>query len=78
MRAHARRADDIMTAIRIAEEFDVDLVLDHWPEVAKIADLLQKYNYPTVVGPSLINRAKVELRKTFETRVFSQAGLKVA
>jgi imidazolonepropionase-like amidohydrolase len=80
LRAHAHRADDIMTAIRIAREFDVDLVLDHCTEGHKIADLLQKYNYPTVVGPSLINRAKVELKeRTFETPgILAKAGLKVA
>ena len=80
LRAHAHRPDDIMTAIRIAREFDVDLVLDHCTEGHKIADLLQKYNYPTVVGPSLINRAKVELKdRTFETPgILAKAGLKVA
>jgi len=80
LRAHAHRADDIMTAIRIAREFDVDLVLDHCTEGHKIADILQEYNYPAVVGPSLVNRAKVELKdRTFETPgILAKAGLKVA
>jgi len=80
LRAHAHRADDIMTAIRIAQEFKVDLVLDHCTEGHKIADLLLKYNYPAVVGPSLVNRAKVELKdRTFETPgILANAGLKVA
>jgi len=69
-----------MTAIRIAQEFKVDLVLDHCTEGHKIADLLLKYNYPAVVGPSLVNRAKVELKdRTFETPgILANAGLKVA
>jgi len=80
LRAHAHRVDDIMTAIRIAREFDVDLVLDHCTEGHKIADILQKFGYPAVVGPSLINRSKVELKdKTFETPgILVRAGLKVA
>ena len=80
LRAHAHRADDIMTAIRIAREFDVDIVLDHCTDGHKIADIIKEYNYPAVVGPSLINRAKVELKdKTFNTPgVLANLGVKVA
>lgn len=80
LRAHAHRADDIMTAIRIAREFRVDLVLDHCTEGHKIAAELAEYGYPAVVGPSLINRAKVELKdKTFKTAgILVKAGVKVA
>lgn len=80
LRAHAHRADDIMTAIRIAREFNLDLVLDHCTDGHKIADILKEYGYPAVVGPSLINRSKVELKdKTFETPgILARAGLKVA
>jgi imidazolonepropionase-like amidohydrolase len=80
LRAHAHRADDIMTAIRIAREFDIDLVLDHCTEGHKIADLIKRYGYPAAVGPSLTNRAKVELKdKTFETPgILARAGVKVA
>ncbi|GAB6171098.1 amidohydrolase [Paradesulfitobacterium aromaticivorans] len=80
LRAHAHRADDIMTAIRIAREFKVDLVLDHCTEGHKIAEELAEYGYPAVVGPSLINRAKVELKdKTFRTPgALARAGVKVA
>ena len=80
LRAHAHRTDDIMTAIRIAREFNVDLVLDHCTEGHKIADVLASYGYPAVVGPSLVNRAKVELKdKTFRTAgILARAGVKVA
>lgn len=80
LRAHAHRADDIMTAIRIAREFDVDLVLDHCTEGHKIADIIKHYDYPAIVGPSLISRAKVELKdKTFDTPgVLAKMGIKVA
>jgi len=80
LRAHAHRTDDIMTAIRIAREFDVDLVLDHCTEGHKIADILAQYPYPAVIGPTLISRAKVELKdKSFRTPgVLAAHGLKVA
>jgi imidazolonepropionase-like amidohydrolase len=80
LRAHAHRTDDIMTAIRIAREFKVDLVIEHCTEGHKIAEELSEYGYPAVVGPSLINRAKVELKdKTFKTPgILAKAGVKVA
>ncbi|MEL1134704.1 amidohydrolase [Desulfitobacterium sp. THU1] len=80
LRAHAHRADDIMTAIRIAQEFNVDLIIEHCTEGHKIADVLAEYGYPAVVGPVLVNRAKVELKdKSFETPgILTRAGVKVA
>jgi imidazolonepropionase-like amidohydrolase len=80
LRAHAHRADDIMTAIRIAREFNVDLVIEHCTEGHKIAEELAELGYPAVVGPSLTNRAKVELKdKSFKTPgILAKAGVKVA
>lgn len=80
LRAHAHRADDIMTAIRIAKEFNVDLVIEHCTEGHKIAEEIAEYGYPAVVGPCLVNRAKVELKdKSFETPgILTRAGVKVA
>jgi imidazolonepropionase-like amidohydrolase len=80
LRAHAHRADDIMTAIRIAREFNVDLIIEHCTEGHKIAEELAEYGYPAVVGPSLVNRAKVEMKdKTFKTPgILARAGVKVA
>ncbi|MGI6119322.1 MAG: amidohydrolase [Desulfosporosinus sp.] len=80
LRAHAHRADDIMTAIRIAREFNVDLVIEHCTEGYKIAEELAELGYPAVVGPLLTNRAKVELKdKSFKTPgILAKAGVKVA
>ena len=44
-RAHAHRADDIITAIRIAREFDVDIVIEHCTEGHLIADELAELDY---------------------------------
>lgn len=68
LRAHAHRADDIMTAIRIADEFNVDIVIEHCTEGHKIVEELAKRNIPAVVGPTLTTRSKVELRdRSFKT-----------
>jgi len=32
MKIHAHRADDILTAIRIAREFDINITIDHCTE----------------------------------------------
>lgn len=62
LRAHAHRADDIMTAVRIAEEFNLRLVIEHCTEGYKIAAELAEKNIPAIVGPIFTNRAKVELK----------------
>ncbi len=68
LKAHAHRADDILTSIRIAKEFGIKLTLDHCTDGALIADELAKEGYPAFVGPSLGNKSKIELRnKSFAT-----------
>ena len=80
LKAHAHRADDIFTALRIAKEFDVDITLDHCTEGHLIADELAKENKGAIVGPTLSNRSKIELKNlTFDTpKVLNQAGIKIA
>jgi imidazolonepropionase-like amidohydrolase len=80
LKAHAHRADDIFTSIRIAKEFGVKLTLEHCTEGHLIADHLAKEGYPAIVGPSFGNKSKFELnQKTFDTPgVLHKAGVKVA
>lgn len=80
LKAHAHRADDILTAIRIAKEFDVRLSLEHCTEGHLIAHHLGKEGYPAVVGPSYGFKTKVELQNlSFETpKVLMDHGVKVA
>ncbi len=61
IRAHAHRADDIVTAIRIAEEFDIDLTLEHCTEGHRIADIIHSKGYRVTIGPTLSSRSKIEL-----------------
>lgn len=62
LKVHAHRADDILTAIRIAEEFDISITLDHCTEGYLIADILKEKDYPIILGPTLGNKSKPELR----------------
>ena len=61
---HCHRADDICTAIRIANEFSLDLVIIHGTEGYKIADILAKENIPVICGPVICDRCKPEDRKS--------------
>lgn len=58
---HAHRADDIFTAIRIAEEFDLDYVIVHGTHGHKIADILAELGAPVLCGPIICDRCKPEL-----------------
>ncbi|MEG2984836.1 MAG: amidohydrolase [Peptostreptococcaceae bacterium] len=79
-KVHAHRADDMFTAIRIAKEFNLRLTLDHCTEGHLIVEDLMEEGYPVVVGPSLSERSKIELRNlTFDTAgILSNAGMDVA
>ena len=61
-RQHAHRADDIGTALRLADEFGYDLVLDHGTEAHLLADVLAERGVPVLIGPLFTTRSKVELR----------------
>jgi imidazolonepropionase-like amidohydrolase len=68
VRIHAHRADDIITAIRLAEEFNLDLRIEHCTEGHLIANELSGMNLKVSVGPTLTRRSKVELKnKTWKT-----------
>lgn len=51
VKAHAHRADDIFSAIRIAREFDLDITLEHATDCGCIIDELAKENIPIAFGP---------------------------
>ncbi|WP_146360948.1 amidohydrolase [Arthrobacter yangruifuii] len=61
-RQHAHRADDIGTALRLADEFGYELVLDHGTEAHLLADVLAERGVPVLIGPLFTTRSKVELR----------------
>ncbi len=80
LKAHAHRADDIFTAIRIAKEFNLKMTLDHCTDGALIADELAKEGYPAFIGPTMTRTSKYELlNKSFSTpAVLNAAGVDIA
>jgi imidazolonepropionase-like amidohydrolase len=60
---HTHRADDIATAVRLADEFGYRLIVNHATEGFLLADILAERNIPCVVGPMFSTRSKVELRE---------------
>lgn len=80
LKAHAHRADDICTAIRIAKEFGLRLTLEHCTEGHLIADVVARAGYPVAVGPTLTHASKLELaNRTFETPgILARAGCQVS
>ena len=81
MKIHAHQANDILTAIRLAKEFDVKLTLEHVTEGHLIADILAKNTqYPMAVGPTLSHASKFELQNMSWTTpgILSSLGCSVS
>lgn len=80
MKAHAHQADDILTAIRIAREFDLLLTLDHCTEGHLIVEEIAESGFPAIIGPDLTARSKIEVQNmSFKTnRILNEAGIAIA
>lgn len=80
MKIHAHRADDILTAIRIAKEFDINITLDHCTEGHLIAEYVKKSGFPAIVGTDLTSKNKIEVANmSFKTcGVLNKAGVLTA
>ncbi|MCM1145764.1 MAG: amidohydrolase [Clostridium sp.] len=77
LKAHVHRADDILTAIRIAKEFGLSMTLDHCSEGHLIAEEIKESGFPAIVGPDMASRNKIEVQNmAFKTvGILSQAGV---
>lgn len=71
LKAHVHRADDILTAVRIAKEFGLRMTLDHCSEGHLIMDELKEAGFPAIVGPDMASRNKIEV----QNMAFKTAGL---
>lgn len=80
VKIHAHRADDILTAIRIANEFNLKITIDHCTEGYLIADILKENNVRVILGPMLTDRSKIELRNQSLAApgILAKAGIPVA
>lgn len=80
VKIHAHQADDIATAMRIAKEFDLDMTVEHCTEGYLIADVLKANNQTVIIGPTLGNKSKYELKeKSFVSgKVLHENGVNFA
>ena len=77
---HCHRADDLMTAVRIAEEFGFEIVLQHATEGYRVAEVLAKKKIP--VSLTLIDSpgGKAETMGLLEENaaILEKAGVRVS
>ncbi len=67
VKIHAHRADDIVTALRIIKEFNLNATIDHATESYLIASKCKEEGVPLIIGPTLGYASKYELRnKSFK------------
>ena len=68
LKCHAHRADDILTAIRIAKEENINITLDHVTDARCILPQIKESGFPCICGPALTHKSKFELANmSFET-----------
>ncbi|MFB9932028.1 amidohydrolase [Amycolatopsis halotolerans] len=77
---HVHRADDMVTAIRLADEFGYKLVINHGTEGHLIADLLAERDVPVILGPLFTTKSKVELRNRSlrSAGILARAGVRIS
>lgn len=77
---HTHRADDVATALRLADEFGYRLVINHGTEGHLLADALAERNVPVIIGPLFTSRSKVELRQRSlrNPGILDRAGVELA
>lgn len=80
VKIHAHRADDICTAIRLGKEFDINITIEHATDGERVCDILARENVPVMLGPTLSDRSKPELKNlSFSTyKALSDAGVPTA
>ena len=68
LKCHAHRPDDILTSVRIVQEFGLKMTLDHCTGGSIIAGRLAQTGFPAFVGPTFGSKSKPELKsKSFST-----------
>lgn len=60
--AHAHQAEDILFAIRLSKEFDLNLVIVHGTDGAAVKEILARERIPVLAGPVICDRSKPELK----------------
>ncbi|MGB8951661.1 MAG: amidohydrolase family protein [Candidatus Aminicenantales bacterium] len=76
----ADRYDDILTALRMADEFNLKLILNHGAEAGRMADVLASKKVPVIIGPLAHAPLKLETMNSIKENAawLSRAGVKIA
>ncbi|MFP4081949.1 MAG: amidohydrolase family protein [Candidatus Aminicenantes bacterium] len=87
-RVEADLVDDIRTALRIADEFDIDIIIDSGISAYKIREVLTEKNIPVVLGPTShpfitggeasVTPGLSRLMDERNAALLSEAGVKIA
>ncbi|WP_223703438.1 amidohydrolase [Sutcliffiella deserti] len=80
VKIHAHRADDILSGIRFAEEFDLRYTIEHCTEGHLIVNELRDRNAQVCIGPTLTRKSKIELKnKSWKTyQILAENGVDVS
>jgi len=80
VKIHAHRSDDIMTAIRIAKEFDIEVTIEHATEAHLIAKSVKKSNVKVILGPTMGAASKYETKnRSFDSgKILDNLGIEFA
>ena len=76
----ANRLDDILTALRIADEFNLNLIINKGAEAYKVADKLAAKNIPVIIGPVASYQQRLETKGAIYENAYKlhTAGVKIA
>lgn len=80
VKIHAHQADDILTALRIAKEFNLKISIDHCTEGYKVFDEIKDSGCKVILGPIVGGKGKVELsgKRYDAAAMFEQEGIPFA
>lgn len=80
VKIHAHQADDIMTAIRIAEEFDLRYSIEHCSDGHLLVKEMKKNNVQCILGPTFGSKGKYESKnKTLQSAgILEKEGIEFA
>jgi imidazolonepropionase-like amidohydrolase len=75
----ANKANDIMTALRLAKEFNLNIILDGAAEAYLVADELKAAGVPVILHPTMARAGGESKNMSFETAaILTKAGVPVA
>lgn len=78
-RFHAHRNDDIITAVRIGKEFNLDYTIEHCTEGWRVKDVLAEEGVTCMIGPVMMGPLKEEMwgERIDTAKQLAEAGVNI-